>query len=71
MDDFFGGPIRTESLAKDLKQAETLFRDLLEIGMVTNSHMNIGKCEGPARSMDIIGLNFNSVKNHVFYLNQK
>ena len=33
--------------------------------------MNIGKCEGPARSMDIIGINFNSVKNHVFYLNQK
>ena len=71
VDDFFGGPIRTESLAKDLKHAETLFRDLLEIGMVTNPHMNIKKCEGPARSMDIIELNFNSVKKACFLSKSK
>ena len=60
MDDFFGGPIRTGSLTRDLKNARKLFEDLITMGAVTNTHMNIQKCEEPARSMDILGLNFNS-----------
>ena len=71
MDDFFGGPIRTESLSNDLKSAQILFKDLIEIGAVTNSHMNLKKCEQPARSMDIIGLNFNSIKRACFLSKSK
>ena len=33
--------------------------------------MNLKKCEGPARSMDIIGLNFNSVKKSCFLAKSK
>ena len=71
MDDLFGGLIRTESLAKDLEMAKILFRDLIEIGAVTISHMNLKKCEGPARSMDISALNFNSVKKTCFLAKSK
>ena len=71
MDDFFGGPIRTKSLSKDFKKAQILFKDLIEIGSVTNSHMNLEKCEQPARSMDIIGLNFNSIKRACFLSKSK
>ena len=60
MDDFFGGPIRTESLVRDFKNAQKLFKDLINMGAVTNTHMNALKCEKPARSMVILGLNFNS-----------
>lgn len=66
MDDFFGGPIRSESLSKGLKEARILIRNLIEIGAVTNTHMNLEKCVGPARSMDIIGMNFNSIKRACF-----
>ena len=71
MDDFFGGPISSEWLSKDLEMARILFRDLIEIGAVTNSHMNLEKCEGPARSMDIVGLNFNSLKRACFLSESK
>ena len=40
MDDFFGGPIRSESLSRDLKRAFNLFQDLIFIGAVTKSLMN-------------------------------
>ena len=59
MDDFFGGPIRTESLER--KRAYTLFEDLIIIGAVTSASMNTEKCVKPARSQDILGMNFNSV----------
>ena len=66
MDDFFGGPIRSGSLTKDLKRAYTLFQDLIIIGAVTRSFMNLKKCEEPARSKDILGMNFNSKEKACF-----
>ena len=66
MDDFFGGPIRTGSLSKDLKRANTLFTVLVIIGAVTSALMNLKKCEEPARSKDILGMNFNSEKKACF-----
>ena len=71
MDDFFGGPIRTESPARDFRNAQKLFRNLIEVGAVTNTHMNLDKCEEPARSMDIIGMNFNSKKRACFLAKSK
>ena len=69
MDDFFGGPIRTESLAKDFKHAQKMFKDLIAMGKLTNTLMNEKKCVKPARSMDIIGMNFNS-KERACFLSQ-
>ena len=66
MDDFFGGPIRTGSLKEDLKRAQTLFTVLIIIGAVTSTFMNLKKCEEPARSKDIMGMNFNSEENACF-----
>ena len=71
MDDFFSGPIRTESRARDFHNAKNLFRDVIQVGAVTNTHMNLEKCEGPARSMDIIGMNFNSKKKACFLATSK
>ena len=71
MDDFFGGPIRTESRVTDFHNAKNLFHDLIHVGAVTNTHMNLEKCEGPARSMDIIGMNFDSEKKACFLAKSK
>ena len=60
MDDFFGGPIRTESLSEDLKRAHTLFTVLIIIGAVTSTLMNLKKSEEPARSKEILGMVFDS-----------
>ena len=66
MDDFFGGPIRTGSLSVDLERAHTLFTVLIVIGAVTNTFMNLKKCEESARSKDILGKNCNSEKKACF-----
>ena len=71
MDDFFGGPIRTGSLSEDLKQAQTLFTLLIIVGTVTSAVMNLKKCEEPARSKDILGMNFNSEKKACFLSHTK
>ena len=39
---------------------------LIIIGAVTSTFMNLKKCEQPARSKDILGMNFNSVKKACF-----
>ena len=67
VDDFFGGPIRSESLEKDRNNAKLLLKNLISIGEFTNTRMNIGKCLAPARSMNILGIVFNS-KNRTCYL---
>ena len=67
MDDFFGGPIRTGSLKEDYKRANTLFTVLIIIGAVTSSFMNLKKCEEPARSKDILGMNFHLEEKAFFY----
>ena len=66
IDDFFGGPIRTESLKNDEEKYRLLKKSLIEIGKITNTHMNVEKCLGPARRMDILRVVFDSRK-HVFY----
>ena len=71
MDDFFGGPIRSGSLSKDLKRAFTLYQDLIIIGAVTKSFMNLKKCEKPAKSKDIPGMNFNSKEKACFLATTK
>ena len=71
MDDFFGGPIRTGSLSKDFESAQKLFKDLIVIGAITNTFMNLKKCEEPARSKDILGMNFNSKEKACFLAKTK
>ena len=60
VDDFFGGPIRTDCLKTDKKNAELLLENLICIGNLTNTRMNPAKCLPPARSMNILGIIFNS-----------
>ena len=71
MDDFFGGPIRTGSLSRDFESAQELFKDLIIIGAVTKTFMNLKKCEEPARSKDILGMNFNSNEKACFLAETK
>ena len=60
VDDFFGGPIRTDCLKTDKKNADLLLKNLISIGEFTNIRMNPAKCLPPARSMNILGIVFNS-----------
>ena len=62
VDDFFGGPIRTGSLSGDENNAIFLKKQLIEIGEITQTKMNIEKCAGPNRIMDILGLTYDSFK---------
>ena len=71
MEEFFGGPIRTKSLKEDFKRAHTLFTVLIIIGAVTSTVMNLQKCEEPARSKDILGMNFNSEEKACFLSQEK
>ena len=66
MDDFFGGPIRTGSVEKDKSNAKLLLDTLIEFGSITNTHMNIQKCKGPATRLDILGILFDSRKKACF-----
>ena len=61
VDDFFGGPIRTGCLKTDKNHAKVLLQNLISVGDVTNTRMNLSKCLPPARSMVILGINFNSI----------
>ena len=48
VDDFFGGPNRTGSDSGDEIKAKMLLVSLIEFGRITNTLMNIKKCQGPA-----------------------
>lgn len=61
VDDFFGGPVRTGNLELDKRNAENLKRSLIEIGELTRTKMNIKKCVGPHRILDILGLTYDSI----------
>ena len=61
IDDFFGGPIRSGSLSKDKDNATLLLRSLIEMGNLTDTQMNLDKCAGPARCLEILGLLYNSI----------
>ena len=66
VDDFFGGPICTASAGKDKSNAQLLLDTLIEFGRITNTHMNVQKCKGPATSLDILGILFDSRKKACF-----
>ena len=59
IDDFFGGPIRTNS-AIDKCNAKLLLDTLIEFGRITNTYMNVVKCNGPDKSLVILGMRFHS-----------
>ena len=61
VDDFFGGPIRTDCLGKDETKAILLLENLISIGDLTNTRMNLEKCLPPARIMELLGITFNSI----------
>ena len=60
VDDFFGGPVRTGCLKSDKKTANLLITNLISVGEVTNTRMNPLKCLPPSRSMNILGIVFDS-----------
>ena len=66
VDDFYGGPFRTDSRMKDKINSKLLLDTLIEFGKITNTNMNLKKCKGPATSLDIIGMLFDSVKKACF-----
>ena len=70
VDDFCGGPLRTESKRNDKKNAQLLLDNLISIGDYTNTRMNLDKCLSPARIMDMLGIIFNSL-NRTCYLPAK
>ena len=71
VDYFFGGPIRTESLVEDKKNATSLLKNLIEIGEITNTRMNLEKCTGPAKRMNILGIVFDSIARACFVAPKK
>lgn len=66
IDDFFGGPIRTNSAISDKYNAKLLLDTLIEFGKITNTNMNVVKCKGPAKSLIILGMRFDSRKKACF-----
>ena len=62
IDDFFGGPISSGSLSKDEADAKLLLSSLIDIGNLTSTYMNMEKCVGPRRCLEIIGHFYNAIK---------
>jgi len=44
---------------------------LIEFERITNTLMNVKKCKGPAKSMEILGILYDSKEKRIFWLNQK
>ena len=61
IDDFFGGPVSSGSLKRDKDRAKLLLSSLIEWGALTNTRMNLDKCAGPSRCLEILGLYYNSI----------
>ena len=62
MDDFFGGPKRTnQGIMVDKRKAKLLFDLLLAVGDLTGTVMNREKCHPPARIMDTLGFCYDSI----------
>ena len=57
VDDIFGGA-NTKENAKELKEA------LIAVGELTSTKMNLKKCHGPATSLTILGMLFDSAKQN-------
>ena len=57
VDDIFGGA-NTQENDKELKEA------LIAVGELTWSKMNLKKCHGPATSLPILGMLFDSAKQN-------
>ena len=54
VDDFFGGPIRTGALQHDKQIASLLLENIIEIGDMTNTRVNLEKCSAPVRRLHIL-----------------
>ena len=52
---FLRGPIRTGSITTVTRNSEFLLSDIIELGNITNTKMNLEKCIGPGRKMEILG----------------
>ena len=62
MDDFFGGPERTEDgIEPDKRKADLMFEYLLTVGDLTGAKMNKTKCHSPARIMEVLGFVYDSI----------
>ena len=62
VDDFFGGPQRSEAGGRaDKRKAELLFVQLITVGELTGAKMNRKKCFPPARKMEILGFLYDSI----------
>ena len=63
VDDFFGGPKRSNAgIIADKRKANLLFDSLIAVGKLTGSKMNSKKCHPPARQMEILGFIYDSIK---------
>ena len=62
VEDFFGDPIRTGALQYDKNIGSLLLENVIEIGNITNTRVNLEKCSAPVRRMAILGIMFDSVK---------
>ena len=63
IDDFFGGPKRSQAgVEHDKLRAKVLFKQLIAVGELTGARMNLRKCYPPARVMEILGFIYDSIK---------
>ena len=62
IDDFFGGPIKSNKNSKNNRsKAELLFESLIAVGELTGAKMNLSKCFAPARVMEILGFVYDAI----------
>ena len=62
VDDFFGGPKRSQAgIYADKLKAKLMFKCLIAVGVLTGAKMNEKKCHPPARIMEILGFLYNSI----------
>ena len=54
VDDFLSGPIRTGALQYDNKIASLLLENIIEIGGITNTRVNLEKYSMPVRRLHIL-----------------
>ena len=53
-DDFLGVPIRTGAIQYDNKTASLLLENIIEIGDITNTRVNLEKYSMPVRRLHIL-----------------
>lgn len=61
----FWGP-NPHGLCKKKSIAMLLWDTLIELGRITNTNMNVKKCKGPAKCLDILGFGSIPIKKSLF-----